>query len=589
MINLSETSLVVPPGRASTWLIRSMSFTFTYFGALCVGYFVAAAAFGGVLWISHPVSIVIECLAAIETLWYFCWFLPYRKHLQRRTKGAMLQPPPLTREERAAFFSKCLSLIPDMEMFIRKWCQNAHLDDVRRDNVKDWLLWGLFDREGPPGDDDEELEHYVMQAEAKLGWEIKKGRGDCEAIKISFDEVLVDHRSLFYYSMIGLVDMLTTICLYLLGFSFYRTKMSTFFKIFPFRPLGLLGWNESAARDHMSYFCRPHKSKTQRPIIFIHGVGAGLFPYINYFRTIPRDVGVIAIELLPISSRISPPLPSASEMTMSIAAILEQQGPAFNDVVLVANSYGTFLTTPLLLSPHVAPKISSLVLVDPVAFLLHLPDVAYNFTRRVPKRFMANHWEMHMVARDPNLAHTLGRRLSWRDHILWRELLLHSSPSQGGAGGVGFGDSGEVAVSGAEAGTRPAATSGRRTTVIIGEKDCIIDAAAVASYVEYDTAESTPMDLATFAASEKWWNGSRPIELIWLPGEDHGSAFLKPSKVPTVVRVVSRYCNKDFGFAERELKDGSRPGTSRTEVHDDDYDLEEQRRDKPGGSGDSIC
>ncbi|EJT75902.1 hypothetical protein GGTG_05828 [Gaeumannomyces tritici R3-111a-1] len=466
-------SYVLGRAKAEYILARCLVFIFTYFGLLCGGYFIVAATYGGIPCITHPVSIAIEVIAAVELLWFLFAYMPFRKLAQRNTTTdcTLLQPEPLNRAERAAFFAKCMSLVPDMEYFIRKWVQNAHLDDVRRDNVKDWLLWGLFDREGPPGEDDEELEQYISQAEARLGYPIRKGRGECEAIRLSFDPVKMNHRSLFFYLIIWCIDHFTAVFLYLMGFRHYRQKRSKFFRQFPPRPLALLAPKQAAAPGHLSFWARPHRSVTRRPVIFIHGVGVGLFPYMQFFRSIPRDVGILAVEMMPIAGRLCEAMPSANNIVASIAAALDQLGPDFDDCVLVANSYGTFMTTPLLLSPAVSPKISSLVLADPVAFLLHLPDVAYNFTRRRPRKYRGDEWQMHL-------------------------------------------------------------------------NDCVVNAPAVASYVEYDSAECTPADLASLTSSEKWWTGSCPLELIWLPGEGHGAALLSGRCIPVATRVLDRYCVK---------------------------------------------
>ncbi|KLU85086.1 hypothetical protein MAPG_04118 [Magnaporthiopsis poae ATCC 64411] len=227
-----KVDYILTEGKVDYFLARSLIFLFTYSGLLCGGYFVIASAYGGLPWISHPASIVIEIFAAIELLWFLCGYLPFRELSQRntRTDHALLQPEPLNRAERAAFFAKCMSLVPDMEHFIRKWVQNAHLDDVRRDNVKDWLLWGLFDREGDSGEDDEELDQYLGVCEARLGATLRKGRGDSRAIRMSFDPVNMNHRSLFFYYIVWWIDSLAAVALYAMGFRFYRQKRCKFFR-----------------------------------------------------------------------------------------------------------------------------------------------------------------------------------------------------------------------------------------------------------------------------------------------------------------------------------------------------------------------
>ena len=58
--------------------------------------------------------------------------------------------------------------------------------------------------------------------------------------------------------------------------------------------------------------------------------------------------------------------------------------------------------------PLLAPRISATLFVDPVTLLLHMPDVAYNFTIRAPKA--TNEWVLwYFASKDPGVAHTLGR------------------------------------------------------------------------------------------------------------------------------------------------------------------------------------
>lgn len=135
------------------------------------------------------------------------------------------------------------------------------------------------------------------------------------------------------------------------------------------------------------------------------GIGVGLYPYIELFKELNQgrrekdgELGIIAIEILPISSRITTPLPRKQEMCHQIGLVLQRHH--FDRFVLVSHSwvfppnthqetcyaniirrYGSVIATHLLKTPELASKVSSLVLVDPVSILLHQPDVAYNFVR----------------------------------------------------------------------------------------------------------------------------------------------------------------------------------------------------------------
>jgi hypothetical protein len=167
---------------------------------LCFIYFFVAFSWGGVVAISHPVSLVIEIYGLVELLFFVGFFIPYRWFLQT---WCPYKPPPLSRASRSRLFYKALSLIPDGELFMRKWMANAPLEDVRRDNAKDWLLWALFEKDGlkesVDPDIEEELEEYIQNAEERLGLRLKPGRADVEVLRLIFDPVVAQHRTLLFY------------------------------------------------------------------------------------------------------------------------------------------------------------------------------------------------------------------------------------------------------------------------------------------------------------------------------------------------------------------------------------------------------
>ena len=90
--------------------------------------------------------------------------------------------------------------------------------------------------------------------------------------------------------------------------------------------------------------------------------------------------GLIALEIMPISSRITH---SALERQVMIREILQivqyHRGSRF---VLVSHSYGFIIAAHLLNSDLFDTLIGPMVFIDPVAFLLHLPDVTQSFTLR---------------------------------------------------------------------------------------------------------------------------------------------------------------------------------------------------------------
>ncbi|KAK1566272.1 uncharacterized protein LY79DRAFT_584884 [Colletotrichum navitas] len=527
-------------------------------GFLGLTYFYGMFALGGVEAISHPFSIVVEVVAAIEILFYCLFFLPYKWRLQ---SWKPYRPPRMSRAQRARLFHKALSLVPDGEEFVRKWMLNAHMEDIRRDNLKDWLFWALFEQDTmvsrPTKDADQEIEQYIDDAEEKLGIKLSPGRGDAEALRLMFDPVIIQHRSLLYYLIIWLLDTLMTLYLLSQGYRYYRQPPSTFFKIFPLRIINLLPFAHSATNG-MSYWCRPHRSTTKRPIVFLHGLGIGLIPYMFWLHTIPKDVGILAVEMLPVSSRITTyPLASTPELCDMIAKCVAQQRAsqtatypgekgAWDDFVLIGHSYGTLLMGPLLQRADFAPRVAATILIDPVSLLLHLPDVAFNFTRREPKPSVrgrtghGNEWEIWWAsATDAGTAHTLARRFCWRESLMWREIL---TPSLRGVetGPYASQSAEEIAIFG------NGVQVGMRSTVILGGEDCVTASKSVASYVHSGDVEWSLDDVETWKRYQ--WTGKEELELMFLDGKDHGQSIMVPFPHKPIQKVIYSYCQRDDGF-----------------------------------------
>lgn len=176
-------------------LVRSMVVFLQYLGLLCFLYFWFIFAIAGVPGIAHPFSILVEVYGAIEIIFYFAWFVPYRSRLQQKSP----RPASPSQAERRQLFYQGLDHAPDVEHYIRNWHSHAQLGDIRRENVKDWMMWALFEKDGNPGEHDEELEEYIAEAEERAGVTIKAGVGSAAPIRLSFDPIAITHRSLFFY------------------------------------------------------------------------------------------------------------------------------------------------------------------------------------------------------------------------------------------------------------------------------------------------------------------------------------------------------------------------------------------------------
>ena len=138
-----------------------------------------------------------------------------------------------------------------------------------------------------------------------------------------------------------MVDNLTHLSLLYHGFKYHRTSLLRLPTVFPARPLALLAFNRSPVKI-LSYWLRPHTSPSKLPILFLHGIGIGLWPYVNFLAALNHqgkddgEVGIIAVEILPVSFRITHSALGKEEMCRQMHSILIHHG--FDNFVLVAHS-----------------------------------------------------------------------------------------------------------------------------------------------------------------------------------------------------------------------------------------------------------
>ncbi|KXJ86894.1 hypothetical protein Micbo1qcDRAFT_152426 [Microdochium bolleyi] len=461
----------------------------------------------------------------LDLLYYLTVWLPYKYRLRREAK----YPSPLSRNERRRLLEKCLDNMPDADHYLRMWFLGAEKKDIRWDNVREFLLWAFFDK--APGmetdEEDQELDEYVELVGDKMHRNFVPGRGKAECLRLTIDSVETAYRTMLWYLIVGAVDAITHALLAWQGFQYYAQSGGMLTSVMPWRLQSLLPSARSEA-DKMAYWHRPHTATDKVPIVFLHGVGIGLWPYVPFFSALaksqPRDaqIGVIAIEMLPVSMRITADPLQKLEYLQNVTAILDARG--WSRFTLVTHSYGSAVATHIFKSPTLGPRCEATVMIDPVSIMLHLPDVAYNFTRRQPKR--ANEWMLwYFASMDPGVAHCLGRHFHWKESIAWTEDLL-SIPSGSGTD-----------------------ARKRRVAVCLAEKDLIVDTLAVARYLMADDKwwppSATLMAVAGSQRKEADLVSRGGIEVAWFPGLDHAQVFDSASTVQQICRLVQRHCSAD--------------------------------------------
>ncbi|OCH92258.1 alpha/beta-hydrolase [Obba rivulosa] len=425
--------------------------------------------------------------ALLEAAFYVLVYLPRRFLLQK----AAIHPPPLSREERRALFTRCCARLREVEDFTG-WFYSTTASSLKRENVREWLLWAFFGtpRVGHWDEWKEEIDEYIATVEKAIGHELEDGwNEDAPCMKVTLDPVTMLHRPFVWYMIVCIVDTITAIQLFRQGFLHFTGHVG--FRCFP--PRLFTTYSELSPHPELVYWYRPHRSKTKKPIVFFHGIGIGLWPYVNFFNELSNtnpDVGILAIENLSISMRITRPPLARDAMLAALTRVLDHH--KLDSFAVAGHSYGTILAAHMVRTPALAPRIAALLLVDPIPFLLHQPAVAYNFVYRPPRT--ANEWQLwYFASRDPDIAHALARHFFWSENILWKEDL-----------------------------------AGRPAAVVLSGRDQIVDAREVWRYL-------TGEDELRF----RWKQDG--LEVLYYADLDHAMVFDVDNRRRPMVEILERF------------------------------------------------
>ncbi|GKT41406.1 uncharacterized protein ColSpa_01587 [Colletotrichum spaethianum] len=506
-----------------TWIILMRYPIVPYTSILTACYLGANYSQSPARWITT--AQVIVGMMLIEVLYIFFIWMPYTRRLKEPAK----HPPPSSPTERRALFERCMGTVPDYEYYLRMWFLGAEPSEIRHDNMREFLLWAFFDVEegsdnklSPVENYDVEVDEYIAYIEKGLGRAIEPGRGRAKCLRLTIDSIEPAFRTVWWYATMALLDHATHVLLLLNGFEYYAQPREK--AIFPPRLQQMFASRRTSA-GNLSYWHRPHRSEGL-PVVFLHGIGIGLWPYIDFLAGISGakgkgQTGVIALEILPVCFRLTEPPLGKEVFLEQFKKILDRH--MWDKFALVSHSYGSILSTHAMRCPELQARMSRAVLIDPVSILLHLPDVAYNFTRRQPTT--ANEWQLwYFASTDPGVAHCLGRYFFWRENAIWADELV-----------------GRTAESGRACDDRKEA---RQVTVCLSGLDLIVDSHAVAKYLagedrahhpawlQGEHGQSNVADPKTGPMPDGDFEHHRSaglgINILWFPNKDHAQVFDSP-------------------------------------------------------------
>ena len=177
---------------------------------LSIGYCICRLS--GLTWTkSRLLTGLADTYAASESVFFLFVYLPRKWWLNR---PAVAQNSLPTAEKRKQLFLKTLRATTDPRGYLSGWFKGVSVEELRREDVKDFISWRLWNRlrrpdEGGDGnglnDDENELDEYVAMLEERLLHTFPPGRSGKTSMAVTFEPLPMVHRPLIWYLVRGLL------------------------------------------------------------------------------------------------------------------------------------------------------------------------------------------------------------------------------------------------------------------------------------------------------------------------------------------------------------------------------------------------
>ncbi|KAI8591395.1 Alpha/Beta hydrolase protein [Geranomyces variabilis] len=438
---------------------------------------------------STPTLIALTLLTAWmlgETLWY-----PYHMYTANRLR-ARRDPAHVakTPEERRKLYERCLAALAqgsDVRKSIEGWFFGAPIETIGRENMVQWFAWAMWDAE--PHDltpsELQEISQFIADTERAAGGGVVIREGynpDVKCMRLTIDDMQHLHRPFVYYVVISAMHGIAAVFLRSQGFvakSIVPSGDDTTPQHYFYRPAAVSNKKIDSATT----------ADSPLPIVFIHGIGIGYLHYATLIARLPTTVDVFLIDWPHVAMRRAETIPTIPTAVASFTSMLARHN--HHRACFVGHSLGSAAISWML--HHNPSAVASAVFLDPVAFLLVDPSVAYNFVYRPPTTVLE--LLMHyFVARELYIAHSLARHFNWSQNILFREELPGNN-------------------------NIPAA-SGVPTCVVLSAWDQVVPSAAVRKYLKDDPR----------------------VDLCWFDDMTHGQMMFDARCMDFVKGKIDRAC-----------------------------------------------
>ncbi|RUP47012.1 Alpha/Beta hydrolase protein [Jimgerdemannia flammicorona] len=339
------------------------------------------------------------------------------------------------------------------------------------------------------------LYQMLSTVETHYGIRFPSGYNDAiRCFRLNLDSLNAAHRPFAFYALILAGTQLANVIFRWWGLERYGSETKGYYWSNTFEMDLKEGWGgvltHSVAKgepERIVYWHYNPQPLTDRsvpkrtPVVFVHGIGAGIMCYIEFlFRLLGLQREVFCVELPYVSMRLVEDVPTMQETVREIEQMLESHG--HKQAVFVGHSLGSALLSWVI--KNASKKVAGVVMIDPICFLLHYHDVAYNFVYRIPQR--ANeHIITFLASRELYISHYISRHFHWHQTAFF---VPSTNPNP--------------AIS-----TTSVTPLPQRTTVFLSEHDNLVNSPRVDAYLRSHDVESHIMpnlDHASFLFSSAW-------------------------------------------------------------------------------------
>lgn len=181
-------------GPASRAFIRISIFLLRSVAPLSTAYGIARVAGWRPLTIS-AVLYGIDAYACAEVSFYLLCRLR-RWWLNRPAPEHNL---PFSSAERKILFIRTWESTPNPRSYLSLWFKGIPVEDLCREDIKDWISWRMWNEIERSPVNEEDLEEYLAYMEGILKWKFPSGRSTHASMAVTFEPLRIVHRPLLWY------------------------------------------------------------------------------------------------------------------------------------------------------------------------------------------------------------------------------------------------------------------------------------------------------------------------------------------------------------------------------------------------------